>query len=416
MANQSIIVVGAGHIGISCAHYLHRDGYDVTVLDRSSIGGACSQANCGFLVPSHVLPLTTPDAITTGLKSLFQPKAAFRVKPQLRAPLYRWMLEFGRRCTRRQMLATGKVLKEILDASMTEYEALFRSTEIDCEWRDEGMLFVFRGNQAMEEFSHTDAMLTDEYGLTARHIPGDELQQFEPALLDDLAGAYYYEDDSHLRPDKFNAVWSAQLVKDGVTFKENCSVDSIETSDGAVSALITSAGRMTADRYVFAAGAWSSTFEEALECSIPVEPGKGYSVTMTQPEAMPRHPMLIPEKHIGVTPFDRSFRIASMMEFAGFDDTIPPARIQQLKDSAKPYLRTPEGAVEEDTWYGWRPMTWDSLPIIGRVPQLSNALLATGHNMLGLSLAPMTGKAIADLVAERPSDLPLEALSPARFL
>ena len=139
----------------------------------------CSQANCGFLVPSHVLPLTTPDAITTGLKSLFQPKAAFRVKPQLRAPLYRWMLEFGRRCTRRQMLATGKVLKEILDASMTEYEALFRSTEIDCEWRDEGMLFVFRGNQAMEEFSHTDAMLTDEYGLTARHIPGDELQQFD---------------------------------------------------------------------------------------------------------------------------------------------------------------------------------------------------------------------------------------------
>ena len=415
MANQSVIVVGAGHIGIACAHYLRQDGYDVTVLDRSSIGGACSRANCGFLVPSHVLPLTTPDAIWTGVHSLFQPKAAFRVKPQLRAPLYRWMFEFGRRCTRRQMLATGKVLKELLGASMTEYESLFSSTAMECEWHDSGMLFVFRTDQALEEFSQTDAMLADEYGLAARHIPGSKLQQFEPALLDDLAGAYFYEDDSYLRPDKLNSAWSTLLVNDGVTFKEHCSVESVETANGLISGLITSEGRMTADRYVFATGAWSSNFAEALECSIPVEPGKGYSVTMTQPETMPIHPMVIPEKNIGITPFDSSFRIGSMMEFAGFDDTIPPSRIQQLKDSAKPYLRTPEGPIEEYTWYGWRPMTWDSLPIIGRVPRLSNALLATGHNMLGLSLAPMTGKAIADLVAERPSDLPMEALSPARF-
>jgi D-amino-acid dehydrogenase len=173
---------------------------------------------------------------------------------------------------------------------------------------------------------------------------------------------------------------------------------------------------MTADHYVFAAGAWSSQFADSLGCRIPVEPGKGYSVTMTRPEIMPTHPMLIPEKHVGVTPFENGYRIASMMEFAGFDDSIPRARIQQLKESAVPYLKTPEGPVEQDTWYGWRPMTWDSLPIIGRVPRLSNALLATGHNMLGLSLAPMTGKAIADLVAERASDLPLDALSPTRFL
>jgi len=415
VANQSVIVVGAGHIGIACAHYLRQDGYDVTVLDRSSIGGACSRANCGFLVPSHVLPLTTPDAIWTGMKSLFQPKAAFRVKPQLRAPLYRWMFEFSRRCTQRQMLASGMVLKEILDASMIEYEKLLSNSAMACEWRDNGMLFVFRTDQALQEFSQTDAMLADEYGLAARHIPGSKLQKFEPALLDDLAGAYFYEDDSHLRPNKLNAVWSALLANDGVTFREHCSVESVETANGLISGLITSEGRMTADRYVFATGAWSSNFAEALECSIPVEPGKGYSVTMTQPETMPIHPMVIPEKHIGITPFDSSFRIGSMMEFAGFDDTIPPSRIQQLKDSAKPYLRTPEGPIEEYTWYGWRPMTWDSLPIIGRVPRLSNALLATGHNMLGLSLAPMTGKAIADLVAERPSDLPMEALSPARF-
>ena len=415
MAGDSVIVVGAGHIGIACAHYLRHDGHDVTVIDRASVGGACSHANCGVLVPSHVLPLTEPGAIRTGLKSLFQPRAAFRVTPQLRPALYRWMFEFGRRCTHRQMLKAAAVLDEILRASMTEYEQLMSESSMQCEWHNDGMLFVFRTEEALKKFGRTDTMLASEFGLAARHIDGSELPDFEPALLEGLAGAYYYEDDQHLRPDRFNAAWSQRLIDGGVAFIEDCGVESVKKTGGQISGLQTSQGLTTADRYVFATGAWSAEFEDALGCRIPVEPGKGYSVTMTRPEIMPSHPILVPEKHIGISPFDSSYRIASMMEFSGFDDSIPRSRIEQLKDSARPYLKTPEGPAEEDTWYGWRPMTWDSLPIIGRVPRLSNALLATGHNMLGLSLAPMTGKAIADLVAERPSDLPLDALSPARF-
>ena len=415
MGNNSVIVVGAGHIGIACAHYLRQDGHDVTVIDKSTVGGGCSQANCGFLVPSHVLPLTAPEAIWTGMKSVVQPGAAFRVKPQLRVELYRWMLEFGRRCTKRQMLKAGAVLNEILSASMVEYENLLSDPEMNCEWQDNGMLFVFRNENDLQEFGRTDAMLTDEFDLAARFINGDELVDFEPALLDDLAGGYYYEGDSHLRPDRLNAMWSKRLRSAGVDFIEQCGVDAVETLDSQITGLLTSQGKMEADHYVFAVGAWSSHFADSLDCKIPVEPGKGYSVTMTQPEIMPTHPLLIPEKHIGVTPFEDGYRIASMMEFAGFDESIPRARIKQLKDSAVPYLKAPVGPVEQDTWYGWRPMTWDSLPIIGRVPRFSNALLATGHNMLGLSLAPMTGKAIADLVAERATDLPLEALSPGRF-
>ena len=122
---------------------------------------------------------------------------------------------------------------------------------------------------------------------------------------------------------------------------------------------------------------------------------------MTKPTLMPSHAMLMPEKHIGVTPFENGYRIASMMEFAGFDDSIPPFRIRQLQDSARPFLKEPVGPAVEGTWYGWRPMTWDSLPIVGRLPHVRNALLATGHNMLGLTLAPVTGRMIADLISER---------------
>ena len=415
-SRDSVIVVGAGHIGIACAHYLARDGFDVTVIDQGDIGGACSQANCGFLVPSHVLPLTTPDALTQGLFSVVQPRAAFRIKPQFRRSLLRWMVQFASRCTQRHMLEAANVLHAILEASIAEYRALLADSQLESEWQSNGLLLVFEGERALGDYGDTDVLLTREFGVTARYLNGDELTAFEPALLDGLAGAYLYEDDGHLRPDRLNASWSSMLRAQGVRFVEGCRLEQVTKGNGEITGLITSQGRMRADRYVFATGAWSGKWSYDLECRIPVEPGKGYSVTMTRPATMPSHPMLMPEKHIGVTPFERGYRIASMMEFAGFDDSIPPFRIQQLQDSAKPFLKDPVGPAVENKWYGWRPMTWDSLPIVGRVPNVKNALIATGHNMLGLTLAPVTGLMIADLVSERDSELPVQALSPARFM
>ena len=412
---DSVIVIGAGHIGLACAHYLARDGHDVTVIDQGEIGGACSQANCGFLVPSHVLPLTTPDALPTALLSVLRPRAAFRVKPTLRAQTLHWMAQFGRRCTHRQMMRAARVLQEILDASMHEYDALLTDQSIDSERQCDGLLFVFRTERGLGRFADTDAMLTQELGVTASYITGDELPDVEPALREGLAGAYHYEHDGFLRPDRLNASWSAMLREQGVNFLENCRLDRVSKGNGEIRGLATSQGHMKADRYVFAMGAWSQRWSHDLECDIPIEPGKGYSVTMTRPGTMPSYPMLMPEKHIGVTPFEDNLRIASMMEFAGFDTSIPAHRIRQLQASAAPFLREPVGPEIVDTWYGWRPMTWDSLPIIGRLPTVKNALIAAGHNMLGLTLAPVTGKLIADLVGERRSELPLDALSPERF-
>jgi D-amino-acid dehydrogenase len=125
--------------------------------------------------------------------------------------------------------------------------------------------------------------------------------------------------------------------------------------------------------------------------------------------------MLFPEHNVGVTPFDYGYRLGSMMEFIGFDTSIPERRIRQLRESAKPYLIEPFTEEIQDTWYGWRPMTWDSLPIIGGVPRLGNAYLATGHNMLGLSLAAGTGKLIAELVQGQTTHIDATAFSPERF-
>ena len=253
-----VIVVGAGHIGIACAHYLRQDGYDVTVIDQGEIAGACSHANCGFLVPSHILPLTSPESLLKGFKSLVQPRGAFRVKPQLRPALYRWMLQFGRRCTQRQMIEAGKVLQTILDLSIAEYRHLLSNPEMECEWQDNGLLFVFQSTSALQEFAATDAFLEEEFGVAARLIPGADLQDFDPAFREGLAGAYRYEDDGCVRPDKLNTSWVKWLSSQDVTFIDHCQLKTVQKRNGKISSLLTSQGRMTADRYVFATGAWSS--------------------------------------------------------------------------------------------------------------------------------------------------------------
>lgn len=173
---------------------------------------------------------------------------------------------------------------------------------------------------------------------------------------------------------------------------------------------------MEAENFIFATGAWSAKLAPLLACRIPVEPGKGYSITMTRPSVCPTYPMLFPEKRVGVSPFAEGYRLGSMMEFAGFDESIPGQRIQQLRRSAEDFLLEPYTDTILDTWYGWRPMTWDSLPILGPVPNLNKAYLATGHNMLGLATASASGRLMAELVTKTRPHIDPEPYSPGRFV
>lgn len=414
-SRPDVIVVGAGIIGIACAHYLSKARRRVTVIDQNRVGGGCSHGNCGYICPSHVLPLTEPGAIGTAIRSLFNPRAPFRVKPRLSPALWNWMWQFARRCNHRQMLTAGGHLKAILDSSMREYRRIVPEESLDCEWKESGLLYVLRTGHGMREFAQTDRLLTDQFGVAAQRIEGEQLPSFDPALKPGLAGAFLYEQDVSVRPDLLNASWSQRLRSQGVSFVEQCRVERVRKSGGNIISLETSRGEMAADRIVFATGAWSPRLSSELECPIPIEQGKGYSVTMARPDPCPRHPMLFPEHRVGVSPFEAGYRLGSMMEFSGYDTTIPPRRIQQLQDSARSYLVAASSGETLETWYGWRPMTWDSLPIIGRAPKLQNAYLATGHNMLGLSLAAATGKLIAELIDGRVPHIDPAAYSPQRF-
>jgi len=385
------------------------------VIERDVLAGACSQGNCGYICASHILPLTEPDALWSGMQSLFNPRAAFRIKPQMRPALWRWLFEFARRCNTRQMLVAGAALKAILESSLKEYQQIIQDELLDCEWEEKGLLYVFKTAAALEHFGKMDRFIAAHFGVTATRIAGSDLPGLDAALKPGLAGAYHYPNDASLRPDLLNAQWVQRLRASGVRFIEQCQVTKVQQAGGKIEALETSKGLIEADRFVFAVGAWSARLAPLLGCRIPVEPGKGYSVTMARPSLCPEHPMLLPEEKVGVSPFKHGYRLGSMMEFSGYDSSIPPQRIEQLRHAAEHYLIEPHTATVLDTWYGWRPMTWDSLPIIGQVPQLENSYLATGHNMIGMATATATGLLLKELMLGQSPHIDPAPYSPKRF-
>ena len=412
---ERVAIVGGGIVGIACAHYLSRAGHAVTVLDQDRIGGGCSHGNCGHICASHVLPLNEPANLLAALGSLVNPRAPFRVRPQWRPALLRWLWEFARRCNHRHALSAGSAMKSILDASIQEYETLFDVPEFEAQWQPLGMLYVLRTRRGMARFAAQDAMLRDTFGVSARRLEGGELPEFDPALRPDLAGGFLYESDAFLRPDALTRNWSRRLASHGVRFEENRPVQGVDTEAGEIKRLRTDTGEVTADHYVFAGGAWSTALAAKLGCRLPIEPGKGYSITTTRPGTCPRHAMMFAEHRVAATPFQDGLRLGSMMEFTGFDATIPPGRIRQLIDSARRYLQEPVGDEVLETWCGWRPMTWDSLPVIGAVPGLANGVLATGHHMLGVTMAPATGRLVAEIIGRQPTHIDPAPFSPGRF-
>jgi D-amino-acid dehydrogenase len=410
-----VVIVGGGVIGAACAYYLQRDGWKVTLLDRGEFGKGCSHANCGYVCPSHVLPLATPGAVGKTLKAMLSRNPPFSIKPRLSWSLFTWLWQFARRCNVHDMMRSAGAIQALLNSSRRLYDDWLRDEPIDCEWDTHGLLFVFRNPEAMEHYAETDQLLRDEFKMPAKRIDGESLHRLEPALKAGLAGAWHYESDAHLRPDRLMASLRLLLQNRGVEIRDRCEVLGISRSRRSATSLETTLGPIPGDAFVFATGAWTPLLNKHLGCRIPIQPGKGYSITMNRPAICPAYPLIFEEHRVAITPMQTGYRIGSTMEFAGYDSTLNRKRLDLLRDGASHYLLEPFGTVVHEEWYGWRPMTTDSKPIIDRSPGNDNVWIAAGHNMLGLSMAPATGKLIAEMLGGRTPHIDPEPYSARRF-
>jgi D-amino-acid dehydrogenase len=409
-------VIGGGVIGTAAAYYLAKTGHAVTLLDKGRHGGGCSHGNCGYVCPSHVLPLAGPGALANTLKTLLQRNGPLKLTPGALFANLGWFLGFARRCTAADQLAAADGIHALLASSRTLYDELLAAEGIACEWDARGLLFVFRSRAAFDHYAATDRLLAERFATPAERFDAGQLLALEPALKPGAAaGGYLYRGDAQLRPDRLMTGWRQVLDRLGVTVRENATLTGFADRDGSAAAAVTTAGDFAADAFVVAAGAETPLLAKLLGCKPPIIPGKGYSLTMPRPAVCPTHPMIFEEHRVAVSPFESGCRIGSTMEFAGYDAAVNPARLQLLRDGAAAYLREPVCEPVEEAWAGWRPMTYDGLPVVGRSPARPNVWLAAGHGMLGLSMATGTGKLVAELVAGDQPHVDPHPYRPDRF-
>jgi D-amino-acid dehydrogenase len=397
MSAKRIVIVGGGVVGVACAHYLKKTGADITVIDKGRVGGGCSHGNCGYVSPSHILPFAGPGAIWYALKTLFQKNSPLKVRFRLSPALWGWFLRFAKRCNQADMLEAGHAIDTLLRTSRSLYDDLLRETGFDVEWETKGILFVMKTAEGMHHYEEVDRLLTQEFDRPAKRFDGAEMNAFEPALVPGLAGGFLYECDAILRCDRLMRFWREYLAATGVVFRENCELREFLANGRTVTGIETSTGSIAADAVVVSTGAWTPLLHKQIGVKVPIQPGKGYSMTMPRPKLCAKVPLIFEEHRVAISPFQSGYRIGSTMEFAGYDSRMNRDRFSLLIDGAKMYLREPLTEPVQEEWWGWRPMVPDGKALIGRLPKFDNAWLAAGHGMLGVSMATGTGKLISEM-------------------
>lgn len=399
-AVPDVLILGGGVIGLACAYNLLQAGRSVHLLERQTIGSGTSHGNCGTITPSHALPLAAPGAIAKALKSMLRPDAPFYVKPRPDLALASWLVHFASRCNGRDWLRTAQAKGKLLQLSRRLTGELVEQHSLDCEFQARGLHYVYATQAAFDGDCATLPLLAS-LGIKSNLLDGGTLASMEPALLPGLAGAVHFPGDAQLRPERFTSELARLVLSLGGVIEESVAVGGLRCNAGRVEGVDTSQGIRLGREVLVALGPWSAPLLKSVGLALPIQPGKGYSMTYSPPAVAPSVPLVLREHSVCVTAWQSGFRLGSTMEFSGYDSSLNTVRLDALERGAARYLREPMGPERREQWFGWRPMTYDDLPLIGRAPKIDGLWLATGHGMMGMGMSAATGRLVAELMTGR---------------
>lgn len=412
---SDVLILGGGVIGLSCALSLLKAGASVRVLEQGTPGCGSSHGNCGTITPSHAAPLTMPGMMGLALRSMWQGDAPLYLNPRFDGPRLRWLMGFARRCNWRDFARATEVRSAILQRSRHLLGEWIRNEKLACEFTEAGELYVYRtaSLQAADERHH--AAVLDRLGVVVQRLRGDEVETMEPALKPGVAGGLFHPGDARLRPDRYMAELARRVVESGGIIESGARIDRLDTDAGRITTAHSSRGAFHGDQVVMALGAWSPLLARQLKLRLPMQPGKGYSLTYTRPQRAPRHALVLREPSVCVTTWENGYRLGSTMEFSGYAEGLNRPRLDALRRGAASALHEPEGPELLEEWWGWRPMSMDEIPLIGRSTRWSNLLLATAHGMLGVSMSAATAELIASMLGGPVAGINPAPYAPARF-
>ena len=419
MKRDDVLIIGGGIIGVSAAYFLARAGVSVTVIEKGEVGRGCSYGNAGLICPGHSTPISAPGVLTQGLKWLLDAESPFYIKPRLDLDLIRWLWWFQSHCNQSWFDTAVPLIRDLQRASLALFRELVKAEKLDCHFEQRGGLTVFLTERGFEHGRHEAAAL-QRFGLQMAVLDGAAIRELETAVHPNVIGGIHSQEDAHITPDLFVTGLAAAAQTYGATFLTQTELLGFEVGDGRVTAVPTTRGEMRADQIILAAGAWTAPIARDLGLKIPMQPAKGYSVTVKRPSHAPQMSLYLGEAKVAVTPMGPHLRFAGTLELAGFDFAINQRRVNAILRASVGYLAdgylTDSGERElVEIWRGLRPCTPDGLPYIGRTHRYDNLIVAAGHAMLGLSMGPMTGKLVAEVVAEERPSLDLAPFQVERF-
>jgi D-amino-acid dehydrogenase len=404
-----VAVIGGGVIGLCTALYCAKSGFRVTVAERNGERrDGCSYGNTGMVVPSHFVPLAAPGMVALALKWMWNPASPFYVKPRFSLDLMKWGLQFTRSANAEHVRRAAPLLCRLHLESRAAYEELASGVN-DFHFEKRGVLVLCRTAHALEE----EAALVEParaLGLHAEVLDRKGIEQIEPGVRIDALGAVRIAEDCNVEPRSLMDALQARCAAAGVEFRWNTEAGGWRTAGDR----IRSFGALEADQFVLAAGSWSSALARGLGLRLPMQPGKGYSLTLERPRRSPRYCSVLAEARVSASPMNGALRFGGTMELAGLDESINPIRVRGIVAAVQKYY--PDFGAQDfegvQPWHGLRPVTPDGLPYIGRSAVARNLVVATGHAMMGVSLGPVTGKLVADALQGSPN---AELLSPDRY-
>ena len=416
-SKHDVLIIGGGPVGLSCAYYLLKSGRKVTLLDAKEIGKGSGSGNAGHIVPSHIIPLAAPGVVTSALKWMLDPvHSPFGMKVSLDPKYLWWLLQFMLACNEANVQRAISPLNSLGQLSARNFAEMLAEEKIECHYQEQGFLNLYKDEHGFLAAQH-EADFMQKHGVPVSVYDKAEVHEVEPAALNDVIGGVHFTGDSHLNPAMFLKSLSDRVRALGAEMFENTPVTGFESAGGKVRAVKTGVGdaKREAEHVILAAGALTPSVARDLKLNIPIQPARGYSLTMTANKQMPRQALILGERRIAVSPMGDLLRFTGRLEVGNYSMEPNPLWIQRLENSVREYIALDEKLDIKETWAGLRPVTPDGMPIIGRSPHHSNLILATGHAMLGLSLGPGTGQVVAELVNGRQTAFDLSLLSLNRF-
>lgn len=416
--DKNVVVIGGGLIGLSAAYQLLKRGMRVTLIERGSEADAsCSTGNAGMVVPSHFVPLAAPGMIWKGIRWMFDPESPFSIRPRPSWELISWGLKFYNAASPARVKRAMPVLRDMALRSRTIFSELSETEGFDFGLQKKGLLMLCKTREALGHEAEI-AATAKSLGVEAELLDAEAVLAKDPAIQMDVIGGVYFAQDCHLDPARFLGDLRSQVRRLGGEIRWGEEVQDFRQSGAKVEAAILKNGdEISGDEFVICGGAWSPSVGKKLGLHLPMQAGKGYSVTHPDPPALPSVCSLLNEARVAVTPMGGKLRIGGTMEIVGLDESVNRRRLNGILKSIGDYfpqlMATDFSGLE--VWSGLRPCSPDGMPYIGRADRRENVVVATGHSMLGLSLAPVSGEMVADLITGATMKYDMALLNPDRY-